>query len=131
MEFAKLLASKQRTAEVNLEFERIGSVNQLTSLVAEVFIDIKWRVADEEIEPGDRYSPKDHWNPQLYIENVKITSEEISYEIRQEQGVRYVVETRNVKGAFEQNTDFTNVSPSKCPFSNKLEMCNCLKEILR
>lgn len=92
---APICFSKKKI-HVTIEFENIGHVNQLNSKFdAEFYIELKW-IMEEEAE---RYDPEKHWNPQMYIANAQSgISQDIRYEIFEEQNIRYVIESRKIKG---------------------------------
>ena len=72
-DFETNLAEK-RTVEINFEFVRLGEINTMNEkFSAELRIESKW--FDKDFI--QKYNPEQHWNPQLYIENVLQEPKEI------------------------------------------------------
>lgn len=101
----KCILNNSKTVESSFEFVKIGEIDTLKeAFQAEVNIESKWML-HEDIEI---YDPKINWNPSLYVENSLIISETISYDIIKENGVKFVIESRSVKGEFFTNKKYVS-----------------------
>ena len=87
-----------RQVEICVEFFRIGEIDTMNERYnAEFNIEAKW--IDFNIAITDKYDPKVHWNPQIFIENALNTIQTVNYDLdKRADGTIWVIERRNIKG---------------------------------
>ena len=71
--------NEHKIVQVTVEFVKIGEIDTINEKYnAEIIIESKWITKDTI----DVYNPEQHWNPQLYIENVlQESTEKIKYKL--------------------------------------------------
>jgi len=71
--------NQDQLVQVTIEFVKIGEIDTINEKYhAEIIIEAKW-ITKEVIEV---YNPEQHWNPQLYIENLlQESKQEIKYKL--------------------------------------------------
>jgi hypothetical protein len=85
-----------RQVEIMVEFVRVGEIDTMNERYnAEFNIEAKW--IDNLVT--DKYDPKVHWNPEIFIENALNTTQVVNYNLdKKHDGSVYVIECRNIKG---------------------------------
>ena len=74
---------------------------------AEVQITSRWHEYDHDIT---EYDPSKYWNPKLFVENtLKVTQEQIKYEVSKEDDHSVITEIRTVKADFWERLELHNV----------------------
>ena len=71
--------NEHKIVQVTVEFVKIGEIDTINEKYnAEIIIESKWITKDII----DVYNPEQHWNPQLYIENIlQESTEKIKYKL--------------------------------------------------
>lgn len=91
-----IIMPPKKRVEINFEYTNIGRIDLLNAKFnAELIIESRWTLDNS----NDNYDPKVDWNPGLYIENAHSDLvQNISYQVIEDNGRKYVMELRNVKG---------------------------------
>lgn len=102
---------KHRYVEVSFEIINIGEINTIKeNYDAKFVVEATWKSDDSNLE---KYDPKTHWNPKLYIENaLAIKEESASYKIdppSEPGGDCYITEIRQIKGSFFEKFELKDV----------------------
>jgi hypothetical protein len=85
---------------VCIVFLKIGEIDTVKErFQADAYIETHWD--DDTVDPKLAFDPRNHWNPELHIENaIGELKQEIRYKTRNINGKCRVYEMRNVKGVF-------------------------------
>lgn len=86
-----------RDVHVHVEFLKIGEIDIMNEkYTAEVHIQSKWNEYNLDIK---KYDPKEHWNPQLYVENIlNELRQSVEYSFHKENDHLVITEDRILKG---------------------------------
>ena len=98
---------EKKTVQTYFEFVNIGEIDTMKeAFQAELIIESKWKTS----ESIDKYDPKVHWNPELYIENALNVNQSCTYVVTNEDDLLCVTEIRKAKGTFWQRLDLRLVN---------------------
>jgi hypothetical protein len=80
---------------VKFEFISLGEIDTMNEkFQASIKIKSWWETDDKIVA----YSPKQHWNPKLYIENRIDAKKKVTYKLSEKNGKTTVIETLVLKG---------------------------------
>jgi len=90
----------QVVIEVYLIFLRVGEIDNVKErFQADAYFEACWE--DSSVDPNAPFDPRQHWEPELFIENaVGNLKQEIKYRVEKRGNRTMIFETRTIKGIF-------------------------------
>ena len=112
-----IVKSHSVVVQLYLVFLRVGEIDNLKErFQAEAYFEACWE--DNTIDPKDKFDPRRHWDPELFIQNaVGNLKQDIKYKIERVDNRTMIYEMRMIKGVFWERLELWDFPLGKQTFT--------------